>query len=346
MLILALAGALLPSRAAAQESRPPQAESGSSTVPYSFLEIPSSVQAFSLGGVNISQIDADVTMSDQNPALIGPEIDMQIAFNYMHYFGSSNFAGLRFGMAHGERAAWACGIQYLDYGAFRRFDEGGVEAGEFHPIDLALSGLYSHDFTDRLRGGINFKFIATSYEHYSALALAADIGLNYYIPEHDTSLSLVLKNMGGQIKRFDKAYNRLPFDIQLGWTQGFTNSPFSISVTAWHLNKWHLPYYTHSDENGITTSELKDSFASNLLRHLVFGIEYKPSDRFYIGLGYNNKMRTDMSTYKRNFLSGFSLGMGLKVRSWGFGVAYAQPHASGSEIMINIFSNIGELLRR
>lgn len=317
-----------------------------STSAYSFLEIPTSVQVFSLGGVNISTIDTDLTLADQNPALIGPEIGMQAAFNYMHYLGSGNFAGVRYGMGHGERAAWACGIQFLDYGEFTRADEWGVTDGTFHPKDIELNGLYSHDFNDRLRGGINIKMIVSSYEHYSALAFAADLGLNYYNDEHDTSLSIVLKNMGGQVKRFDRAYNRLPFDIQAGWTQGIGSSDFSLSVTAWHLNKWKLPYYTHNDQNGTETTELKSSFVTNLMRHLVFGVQYRPSEKFFLGLGYNYKMRTDMATYKRNFLSGFSLGANFRVKSWGFGVAYAMPHKGGSEIMINISSDIKELLRR
>lgn len=315
-----------------------------SSSPYSFLEIPTSVQAFGLGGVNISSIDNDVTMADQNPALIGPEIGMQLALNYMHYLGSGNFAGIRYGMEHGERAAWACGIQFMDYGEFTRADEFGNTDGTFRPKDIELNGLYSHDFTDRLRGGINVKMIVSSYEHYSALAFAADLGLNYYDGEHDTSLSLVLKNMGGQVKRFHRAYNRLPFDIQLGWTQGIGSSDFAISVTAWHLNKWKLPYYSHNDNDG--TSELKSTFVSNLFRHLVFGVQYRPSDKFYLALGYNYKTRTDMATFKRNFLSGFSLGANFKVKSWGFGVAYAMPHKNGPEIMINISSEISELLRR
>lgn len=160
------------------------------------------------------------------------------------------------------------------------------------------------------------------------------------------SLSMVLKNMGGQVKRFDRAYNRLPFDIQLGWTQGLGESGFSLSLTAWKLNRWKLPYYAHKDDNGIQTTEVKNTFVSNLMRHLVFGLQYRPSDRFYLALGYNHKMRTDMSTYKRNFLSGFSIGSGFRVKSWGFGVAYAMPHKGGSELMINLTSDIGELLRR
>lgn len=312
---------------------------------YSFLEVPSSSHAFALGGTNITVIDDDINLMEQNPALLGPEIDMQVGFNYMHYLGASNFAGVRYGMAAGDRGAWSIGIQYLGYGTMSQTEADGTVVGTFSPQDVVFSGMYAHDFTDRLRGGINVKMIYSSYEQYSAFAMATDLGLNYYDPDHDMSLSLVLKNLGGQIKRFDNDYDRLPFDIQLGWMQRLGSSPFQLSITAWHLNKWNLPYYDMED-NGSEIRVLKQSFMSNLFRHLVFGLQYAPSDKFYIALGYNYKTRTDMSTYNRNILSGFSIGAGLKVKSFALGVAYAQPHKSGSSIMLNLSTNLNELLRR
>mgnify|MGYP003504450907 CR=1 FL=1 len=312
---------------------------------YSFLEVPSSSHAFALGGTNITVIDDDINLMEQNPALLGPEIDMQVGFNYMHYLGASNFAGVRYGMAAGDRGAWSIGIQYLGYGTMSQTEADGSVVGTFSPQDVVFSGMYAHDFTDRLRGGINVKMIYSSYEQYTAFAMATDLGLNYYDPDHDMSLSLVLKNLGGQIKRFDNDYDRLPFDIQLGWMQRLGSSPFQLSITAWHLNKWNLPYYDMED-NGSEIRVLKQSFMSNLFRHLVFGLQYAPSDKFYIALGYNYKTRTDMSTYNRNILSGFSIGVGLKVKSFALGVAYAQPHKSGSSIMLNLSTNLNELLRR
>ena len=88
----------------------------------------------------------------------------------------------------------------------------------------------------------------------------------------------------------------------------------------------------------------EDKFGANLLRHLVFGIEVLPTDKIYIGLGYNHKVRTDMSTYQRNFLSGFSLGAGMRVKAFGFGVALAQPHTSATTFMVNLTTSIGELM--
>lgn len=312
---------------------------------YNFLDIPSSTHAYALGGSGIAVIDDDVSLASQNPALIGPELDRQLAFGYMHYMGSGNFAGVHFGTYAGERGAWAIGVRYLNYGSIDRYDANGTaDGGSFSPQDLVVEGTYSHDFTDRLRGGINLKFAYSNYDARTALALCADLGLNYYDDEHDLSLSLVVRNAGGQIKRFDKAYDRLPFDVQLGYMQGLGTTPFSLAITATHLTKWNLPYYSHPKEGETGDLVEKSNFGSNLFRHLIFGLQYQSSENFYIALAYNYKARTDMSAYSRNFLSGFSLGLGLKVRSFSVGAAYAMPHKQAATFMINLGCTLGELL--
>ena len=88
----------------------------------------------------------------------------------------------------------------------------------------------------------------------------------------------------------------------------------------------------------------QDKFGSNLLRHLVFGLEFVPKDNMWIGLGYNYKTRTDMATYKRSLLSGFSIGAGLKVKAFGFNLAFAQPHSGATTFMFNLTTSIGELM--
>jgi len=312
---------------------------------YDFLEIPTSAHAYGLGGTNISVIDDDVTLTDQNPALLGPEIESQLAFNYMLYMSSGNFAGVRFGRAAGERGAWAAGIRYLNYGSIPGYEPDGTPVGNFTPQDVVFEGTYSHDFTDRLRGGVNMKMIYSSYEIYNAFAMAVDVGINYYDGEKDLSLSAVLKNMGGQLKRFDQAYDRLPFDFQLGYMQGLGQSPFSLSITAMHLTRWKLPYYAHNKDNGSDELVLKSNFGSDLFRHLIFGLQFQPSDKFYIDLAYNYKTRTDMATYQRNFLSGFSVGLGFRLSSLRVDLAYAMPHKSASNLMINLAYSFSDLMR-
>ena len=316
------------------------------TTAYEFLGVSASSHVYALGGTNITVIDDDVNLIDQNPGLLGPEYEMQAGLNYMRYLGGSNFMGARFAAPAGERAAWAVGVQYFGYGSIDGYDEQGNATGaSFSPSDIAFSGTFAHDITDRWRGGITLKFIHSSYEIYKALAICADLGVNYYDPDRDLSFSVVLKNLGGQVKRFNENYDRLPWDIQVGFGKSLGTTPLRLSVTAYNLNKWSLPYYSTDDGNASGELEEHDKFMGNLFRHLIFGLEYVPSEKFYIALGYNYKTRTDMSTYARNFLSGFSAGAGLKVKAMGFGVAFAQPQVGGSTFMFNLTASVSEMLR-
>lgn len=314
---------------------------------YNFLNVPSSAHVYGLGGINISNIDGDINSIDQNPALLGPEFDMQIGLNYMRYIGDSNFAGARFGNRASDHGAWAVGLQYYGYGEITEADAGGIVTGSFSPKDVSFSGTYSHDITDRLRGGATVKMLYSSYAEYTAFAIATDLGINYYDAERDLSLSVVVANLGGQVKRFDRAYDRLPVDLRLGWTQSFGSLPVRFSVTAWNLTQWKMPYYkvdSNTDNSTPSEPELKESFGSNLFRHLIFAADFVPSEKFHIGIGYNYKTRTDMSTYSRSFLSGFSIGAGLRVKSFGVGVALAQPHNGATTLMFNLSANITDLL--
>lgn len=311
---------------------------------YNFLNVTSSSKIYSLGGVNISLVDDDINVIDQNPALLGPELSGNVSFNYMHYLGTSNFAGLRYAHSAGDHAAWAASIQYFGYGSMKETLADGSIIGSFSPNDVSFGFTYSHDITDRLRGGIDVKMLYSGYADYTAFALATDLGINYYNPERDQSFSLVVANLGGQIKRFNEAYDRLPFDIRLGWSQTFGSFPFRFSVTAWNLTKWHLPYIETGDGTSTDEPVKKDKFMSNLFRHLVFGADLITNPNYYISIGYNYKTRTDMSTYSRSLLSGFSLGGGLKLNNVGISVALSQPHSGGTTLMFNLSYNLNDLI--
>ena len=334
LLILLLSASVLPYL---------RAQDGSTA--YNFLNITSSAKVYGLGGVNISLIDDDITLTEQNPALLGQEMSNHLAINYMRYLGGSNFTGARYGHSVGSHGTWAAAIQYFGYGSMKEILPDGSEVGNFSASDVAFSGVYSHDITDRLRGGVNFKALYSSYAEFSAFALATDLGLNYYNEDNDLSLSLVVANLGGQVKRFHESYDRLPFDIRLGWSQSFSTFPLRFSITAWNLTKWKLPYYSYSQGGIARESERKESFGSNLFRHLVFGIDLIASPNYYVALGYNYKTRTDMSTYNRSFISGFSIGGGFNVKNFGVSLALSQPHNGATTFMFNLKCDIGQFLQ-
>lgn len=319
-----------------------QARDGSSA--YNFLDVTSSARIYGLGGINITTIDDDIQVIDQNPALLGGEMSGQVSFNYMRYLGDSNFAGLRYAHHSGDHGAWSAAIRYFGYGSIVAADESGIISGKFSPKDLNFSAAYSYDIYGNWRGGINLKFLYSSYEQYSAMAVATDLGLNYYDADSDLSFSFTINNLGGQIKKFNDHSERLPIDLRLGWAKSFGEFPVRFSVTAWNLTKWSLPYVETGDGTSNTEAIIKDSFSSNLFRHLVFGADLISSERFNLSLGYNYKTRTDMSTYSRSFLSGFSLGAGINARNFRVSAAIAQPHTGATTFMMNLTLNLNDLL--
>ena len=322
------------------------AEDGPKTTAYNFLNVPSSSHVYGLGGHNLTIIDDDINLIEQNPALLGPEFDHQVGINYMRYIGETNFAGLRYGQGVSEHGAFAVGVQYFGYGNIQGAAIDGTKTGTFSASDIAFSLSYSHDISDRFRGGITLKYLYSKYEDYSAGAVAADLGVNYYDPDHEFSASLVAKNLGGQVKKFNEYKDNLPWDIQVGVSKMLGHAPLRLHITAYELTRWNSPYYKIEDVNNPNSGLIKkDSFGSNLLRHLVFGVDVLPTDNIYLGIGYNYRTRTDMATYKRDFMSGLSVGAGLKVRAFGIGAAFARPHTGASTFMFNLTTSIGELLK-
>ena len=322
------------------------ADNGVKTTAYNFLSVPSSSHVYGLGGHNLTIIDDDINVVAQNPALLGPEYDHQVGLNYMRYIGETNFAGLRYGQGVSEHGAFGVGIQYFGYGNIQGADIDGTKTGTFNASDMAFSLTYSHDISDRFRGGITVKYLYSKYEDYSAGAIAADLGINYYDSDHEFSASLVAKNLGGQVKKFNEYKDNLPWDIQFGVSKMLGHAPIRLHLTAYELARWKSPYYKIEDVNNPNSGLIKkDSFGSNLLRHLVFGVDVLPTDNIYLGIGYNYRTRSDMATYKRDFMSGLSIGGGLKVRAFGFGAAFARPHTGASTFMFNLTTSIGELVK-
>lgn len=315
---------------------------GQSSPAYTFLDIPSSSKVYGLGGVNVSLVGEDIMTVEQNPALLGPEMSGELGLNYMRYIAGTNLAGVAYGHSAGERGAWSTALRYFSYGSMTETDPDGNITGEFSAKDLSVSATYSHDITDRLRGGATINYLYSAYAGYTAMALATNLGVNYYDDDRDLSLSAVVVNLGGQIKKFDNHYDRLPIDVRLGWSKTFGSLPIRFSVTAWNLTKWKLPYYKLDPDTD--SYEKKDSFTSNLFRHLVFAADFVGSDNFYLGLGYNYKTRTDMATYHRSFLSGLSLAAGLRVKAFGVGIAFAQPHTGATTFMVNLTASLSELI--
>ena len=236
----------------------------------------------------------------------------------MNYMSGANMASASFNRIVKERASWAVSAQYVNYGKMKEVDENNVQTGEFSAKDLSFAGYFSYMLTNRLTGGISARLITSYLGSYNSIGFGVDLGLNYYDSDHEWSLALVLKNLGGQLKAYHDNFERMPFDIQMGVTKRFTGTPFRLHATLVDLN--HLDY--------------------KFLNHIVVGADVLLTESIWIGGGYNFRRADEMKITTTNGSSshgaGFSFGAGLNLERFKLNLAYGKYHVSSSSLVLNV----------
>jgi len=300
---------------------------------FDFLQLPNSVRAAALGGTNISIIENDLSLINQNPAFLGQEMDLSLAAGYLSYVADIGMGNIAFAKALGERSAWGVGFIYSNYGKMQETTDESTIIGNLNASDICGNIFFSRDLTDKIRGGVTAKFIYSNYAYNTSIGVGVDLGLSYYNRNNSLSIGITGKNLGRQVKAYESELISLPWEIQLGLSQKLAHAPIRYSITGVQLNRW--PFYNL--QGG------KDAFATTLLKHFVFGVEFILSDNFWIGLGYNVKRSADLHLNDGNKFGGFSVGAGLKVKAFSFGCSLGQYHPSATSLMFNISTSLVEM---
>ncbi len=285
---------------------------------YNFLRLPVSAHAAALGGDNITLIEDDEALIFHNPALLASVSDKTLNLNYMNYMSGAKTASASFNRTVREKASWAVSAQYVDYGKMKETDANNVQLGEFSAKDIALAGYFSYMLGERVAGGIAAKVIASYIGSYNAMAMGVDLGINYYDPDKEWSLSAVAKNLGGELKAYDEEYTRMPIDLQVGATKRFAHTPFRVSLSLVNLNHW---------EKGLRS-------------HAVVGADLLLSESIWVGAGYNfrraDEMKITSGEEESSHGAGFSFGGGINLERFHLNVAYGKYHVSSSSLVMNI----------
>ncbi|MDE3234681.1 MAG: type IX secretion system protein PorQ [Bacteroidota bacterium] len=291
---------------------------GGNTV-FNFLNQPNTSQLSALGGVNITNISNDVSMSFQNPALLRTQMNQQLSASFNNFYAGVKNASLV--------SAWhldksntniAAGINYLDYGSITQTDAAGNIFGTFRPNDYVVQVSASHAYKDHWWIGTTMKFISSNYAQYKSNGLALDIGLNYYDSSNYFQAGFVIKNMGTQLKTYDGAgKEELPFDIELGITKRLLHAPIQFSLTAHHLQAFNTYYNdtTFNTAEGIDNAAGKKFTAEKILSHLVAAVQFYIDEKIEATVGYNFSRRFDLNVYNAtNGLNGFTMGLGVLLK--------------------------------
>jgi hypothetical protein len=288
---------------------------------FTFLRYPSSARVNALGGNTVSLIERDPSLAFHNPALLGAEMDGMVNLNYMNFISDINLGSALFTKALGENSAWGIGADFISYGNFKQTTEENMITGDFSVKDVGLHAFYSKELSERWQGGLSLKFLYSSLESYTSLGVAVDAGLSYYNSETALSFGITLKNIGAQLKAYDEKRFKMPWDIQLGMSKKMAHAPFRFSLTAMYLTDFSFKTFT---------------------KHWVLGLDYVPSDNFWIGIGFNPKTNADMKLQGGNILSGFSGGAGISIKMFDVGVSVAKYHPSALSLLMSISTTLGD----
>jgi long-subunit fatty acid transport protein len=285
---------------------------------YNFLRLPVSAHVAALGGDNISIVEDDATLIFHNPALINDASDRTINLNFMTYMEGAKTASAAFVKAAGERGTWGVSAQYMDYGTMKEVSRDNTQLGDFSARDIAVAGSYAYALSNRFSGGITARFITSQIASYNSLAVGIDLGLNYYLEESELSISAVAKNLGGQVKAYDDEFERIPLDLQIGFSKQLLNSPLRFSATLSRLNDWSY----------------------GIGKHIAIGADLILSPTIYLAAGYNFRRASEMkisdSEGESNHGAGLSLGGGLSLERFKLHIGYAKYHVSANSLLINV----------
>lgn len=323
---------------------------------FEFLNLPISARVAGLGGNVISARDNDLNITLTNPALLTDSMSNNMALSYVNYFADVNYGYLAYAKKVNNIGLFSGGIQYLDYGKFKRTDEFGNILGSFKASDMSINLSYANSvFDSNLVVGVTLKTIYSQMETYYSWGSAVDLGMVYARPAKKFAVGFVIKNVGRQWKPYTVGnYEKLPFEMQIGITKQPKHVPFRFSLTYENLEQWDLTYNDPNNPvNGkdpLTGKVIKQSkfkkYGDQFMRHMVIGGEFIISKNFFLRGGFNYQRRKELSIVERKGMTGFSFGFGFKVYKLHLSYARSSYHLAGASNNFSVSFDINNFYSR
>lgn len=322
---------------------------------YAFLNLTNSARVASLGGKLVSLWDDDLNLPFHNPALLNKGMSNHLVLNYVNYFSDINYGYVSYARSYDKAGNFALGLHYINYGKFTAADNVGNITGEFRAAEYAFNMFYSRAIDSSFSIGVNLKPVYSVLETYRSFGMVADIGLNYTGSDKLFSAGLVFRNVGVQIKPYHEGHREpVPFEILIGLSQKLRHAPFRFSLVAHNLQKPDLSYKdpakTNQEFDPITGDLVPENkfakFGDNLMRHLIFGVEFTPFENFYLRAGYNYQRRQELKISSRVAMVGFSYGFGIKISKFQLSYGRATYHLAGASNHFSVSTNFSSFYRK
>lgn len=298
-------------------------------------------------------MDDDPGLAFENPALLNPSMDNKITANSAVYFSGINFGYGGYTRHWDGIGTFQGGIQYISYGRFSQRDETGVQTGSFSASEYNINVGGARQYNEKYSYGANVKMLISSMGGgYTSLGTALDLATAYHDSSKYFTATLLIKNIGFQFKAYEGSNREpLPFDIQLGFSKRFKKIPFRISVIYHNLHRFNLRYENDLQlEQPLFGEEETQSkagiFFDNLMRHFIVGGELTIAKVVRIGFGYNHQLRKSMTFDSKRGLTGFSFGIGIKIKQFDFGFARGRYHLAGAVNHFSVGINLNKFTKK
>lgn len=303
---------------------------------YPFLNTPVSARQAALGGDAISVRDHDAGMMPANPALMNLEMDGKISLQYASYLANTGYGTLSFvkDLQYGHLGGIYA--RFMDYGEIPRTDESGNTSGDFRASDAVIGLSYAYQFEDNWTVGGGIGFVTSKIDSYTSMAVTGTASVNYHLSDRVQDkqvLALTARNFGYQFKTYNGKRERLPLQIDLGYTHIFTDYPLALTVTAHDLQKFNI-------SNGYNRSGREIAFGRKLADHFSIGAEFFPEQAFNLRLGYNMKRGSELSVEEQRSFAGLSAGFGIKIGAFRFDYAHVRYHNASNSNMLGLMLDI------
>lgn len=326
-----------------------QAEAGKGV--YGFLGFLYDAKLSGLGGENVSLQASDVNMSYVNPALLSGDVHNKISATFLNYLDDAKAGSLSYAFAKDSFNYFGAHVVFMGYGAFQGYDEFGEATSDFKATDFCAALSYARNLGHGMTLGLSAKPIYSHIESYSSFGLGFDVGFNYYNEKKLFSVGVAARNFGVQCKSYYDSgkKQRLPLDMQIGFTKGLQHAPFQFSVTYDRLNDWNLDYYRQVEVKqiiGEEPEEIEIKGVDMFFRHLIFGVEINLGKSFYVEAAYNHRRKREFELTDARAINGFSFGAGLKVYAFSLDAAFTQYAPAGNVFTLTLTTDIEKFRKK
>lgn len=310
---------------------------------YGFLNLQAAPRLSALGGNPVPIADDDPNIGFYLPSQLRMKMDRHLAMNYVNYVSDINIGQVNYARSLDSASTLNLGMLYTNYGKFEAYDEGGNSQGNFGASDYALQVGYGKALGN-WGVGVNSKFILSQLESYISTGLAFDVSGSYTSDSSLFSSSLLIRNIGFQLSSYAGNRENLPFEIQMAFSQKLKHAPLRLIAVVHHINQWKIAYINTNDRtktlsfDNTDNQEEKIGFGDNMLRHLILATELVFSPNFMIRVGYNHQRRKEMTWEDGKGLTGFSWGVGIKIKRLRFDYSNASffPGKSGHSFALSL----------